>query len=740
MFFPTISPHDPNTVLVRCDMTGAYISHDAGGSWRMFNLRGPVHFFVFDPVDSKVIYAQTIGLWRSTDQGRTWRLVHPEPANVKGIIMPDDHASEHFVTRNGNNEFITALAVDPANSKVLYAAMTNRDSHWICVSKDWGCTWSKAGELPSRGRKIYVDPQSRPQDRTLYVINAVSVSVRCQGQWVHGSRPPGTTAFADASAGFPKGGGIPVIYAVGPAHRKGNDLEGGVVVSNNGGQDWISANQSICRRMSPAAREPLFQAVAACVTQPKVAYLSYKRLQTGPLKEQTYFGVMKTTNSGANWIPVWEESVTESAASVHDSWITKRFGPEWGENPISLGVAPNNSEICYSTDYGRTLRTTDGGRNWEAVYSRSTDGGTSTTTGLDVTTCYGVHFDPFEQNRAFISYTDIGLFASEDSGRSWRSVTLGVPDRWVNTTYWIVFDPEDRGRAWGVMSGIHDLPRPKMWRRQQPSHYNGGVCLSEDGGRSWRQSTEGMPPTAATHVLLDPRSPVRSRTLYVAGFGRGVFKSVNGGHSWTLKNYGIQGDEPFAWRLVMDRDGVLYLVVARKTEDGSYGNTGDGALYRSRDGAEHWERITLPEGVNGPNGLAIDSDDPKRLHLAAWGRNTTQRAVSGGVFLSADGGCTWRNVLDKDQHVYDVTLDPRRPGLVYACGFESSAWRSKDRGETWKRLRGYNFKWGHRVIPDPKDPNMIYITTFGGSVWHGPAKGDPSAIEDIVTPEVAYGR
>jgi len=40
-FFPEVSPHDPNLVLVACDMTGAYISEDAGKSWRMFNLRHP---------------------------------------------------------------------------------------------------------------------------------------------------------------------------------------------------------------------------------------------------------------------------------------------------------------------------------------------------------------------------------------------------------------------------------------------------------------------------------------------------------------------------------------------------------------------------------------------------------------------------------------------------------------------------------------------------------------------------
>ncbi len=71
MFHPTISPHDPNIALVSCDMTGSYITRDGGKSWRMFNLRGVVQFFVFVPLDKNVIYAQSSGLWRSQDEGRT---------------------------------------------------------------------------------------------------------------------------------------------------------------------------------------------------------------------------------------------------------------------------------------------------------------------------------------------------------------------------------------------------------------------------------------------------------------------------------------------------------------------------------------------------------------------------------------------------------------------------------------------------------------------------------------------
>ncbi len=91
MFHPSISPHDPNTVVVSCDMTGSYITHDAGKSWRMFNLRGVVEFFVFDPLDRKVIYAQSNGLWRSQDEGETWSLVYPSPSSVKSIKMSSDH-------------------------------------------------------------------------------------------------------------------------------------------------------------------------------------------------------------------------------------------------------------------------------------------------------------------------------------------------------------------------------------------------------------------------------------------------------------------------------------------------------------------------------------------------------------------------------------------------------------------------------------------------------------------------
>lgn len=516
--------------------------------------------------------------------------------------------------------------------------------------------------------------------------------------------------------GFPQGAGLPVIYAISGST---------VVVSEDGGTSW---------RESPLpGKGARLRAVAASVDHPEVAYVSYRDLKQGFLGTgKAFFGVARTANRGLHWELVRKES-DEPAENLHDAWLNEFFGPQYAENPIALAVAPGHPETVYSTDYGRILRTNDGGKNWDALYSTRQADGTFTGRGLEATTSYGVHFDPFDRNRVFVSYTDIGLFRSENGGKSWTSSTAGVPHAWQNTTYWMVFDPSVRGRAWAAMSGTHDLPRAKMWQRRSPSSYQGGVMLSEDGGKSWRISNSGIPPTAVTHILLDPKSSPQSRVLYVAAFGRGVYKSADGGKTWLLKNTGIGGTEPLGWRLSMDSSGTLYVVIVRRGDDGSIGNENDGAVYRSTDGAEHWARLTLPQAANGPTGLSIDPRDPHRLYLAAWARNVPPHGQGGGIYLSTDSGKTWRNVLSRDQHVYDVTIDPRDPRILYAVGFESSAWRSTDRGVTWNRIRGYNFKWGHRVIPDPTDPTKIYITTFGSSVWHGPAAGDKDAPESIKT-------
>jgi len=106
----------------------------------------------------------------------------------------------------------------------------------------------------------------------------------------------------------------------------------------------------------------------------------------------------------------------EAGRNIHDAWITERFGPDWGENPLVLTVAEQDANLAYATDLGRTMRTTDGGANWVAVYSRRSGENGWVTTAWTLPMLTAITLIRFNQNRQFISTTDIGLFRSEDGG------------------------------------------------------------------------------------------------------------------------------------------------------------------------------------------------------------------------------------------------------------------------------------------------------------------------------------
>ncbi len=76
-------------------------------------------------------------------------------------------------------------------------------------------------------------------------------------------------------------------------------------------------------------------------------------------------------------------------------------------------------------------------------------------------------------------------------------------------------------------------------------------------------------------------------------------------------------------------------------------------------------------------------------------------------------------------------MDPTRHRKIFINTFQNAAFQSEDYGETWKRIEGYRFKWGQRVIPDIHHPGMLYLTTYGGSVYYGPVQTARGAFTDI---------
>ncbi len=765
-FIPAVNPSDPNNIFVSCDMTGSFVTYDGGETWRMFNLRGVTKFYDFERKDPDVVYAGTSNmLFRSTDKGVSWATIYPTPSEITAIYAQGDHAQETIVTLDSSVTVVEKLAVDPTISSRLYLLVSkkkidlwpptrgeNRRSYMeILFSEDGGEHWEILDKLRFKLDHIFIDPTSPVENRTIYVTGKDGLGVKENGVWNKVNIPYGSEPFLQFVDGFDSITNQHIIYAMSGTFPYGAEDRKNVsriYKTHNGGRVWESVDSRLLNKKIDGAEDPEFASIAISYYHPENIYISYSKLRFH--KDSIGFGVAKSSDYGVNWELSWndrfntreEHSKGVAAPNRESAWIDERFGPWWGENPFYINVSDIDPDICYATDWGRILKTSNGGETWQQAYTNRVSDGFWKSRGVQVTTGYMVAADPFDSLVMFMAETDIGLMKSVDGGNSWTSTTKnnGIPHRWDHNTYCLVFDPDIKGKLWAAMSAIHDIPRPKMWRNIDMAGYSGGIVVSENGGSTWEPITQDIGETAATFILMDPDSKANNRTLYVCGFGKGVYKSIDDGASWQQKNRGIKENNPATWRISRRSDGELFLVVSRKSDDGSINNDQDGALYRSSNGADSWKRMKLPEGVNGPTSLLVDPNNHNRMFLSAWGRyGETQFSPNrgGGIYLSEDDGVSWRAIFTEDQHIYDLTIDERN-GVLYAAGFNSSAYRSEDNGLTWNRIKGYNFKWGKTVIPDPANPEKIYIITFGGGVWHGPAKGDKNALEDIITPQASY--
>ena len=164
--------------------------------------------------------------------------------------------------------------------------------------------------------------------------------------------------------------------------------------------------------------------------------------------------------------------------------MEKSYDPGWGGSPIDMGVAPANPD------------------------------GSFTSNGLDVTTCYGIHFDPFDKSHFFISYTDIGLFHTFSGGRSWIHSISDIPGSWQNTCYDVEFDPSAKGRGWSVWANAHDLPRDKMFGDRGFGNFEGGVAVSDDAGLTWEKSNAGIPENSICTNIRRSSTSVAGRALW----------------------------------------------------------------------------------------------------------------------------------------------------------------------------------------------------------------------------------
>lgn len=749
-FLPTFSYHNPNKFLVRCDMTGSYLTQNGGESYSQINFANGAISYAYDPNDSSKIYIGSNFLNKSIDGGKTWAAIFPKKEQIKSQKFIGDHAelvleSADTTIFSNKSEQITNIKVDPFFKQNLYFSMEN----YFYYSDNEGDTWIRKN-IGEPIQYIYTNANSAKNEVYIFTSTQKIIFDKLTKKFNEIKLPAAISPAFSFTAGNIKNTDKTIFYALHHDVAKENAyvfVHSEIWKSMDMGKTW---EQSSDATILNDGNKPSLTMIACAENDAENAYVvcnNYDISNYGILKK--YYGALKTNDAGKSWNWVWRGGGgsgqyrvqdAEDAQNLKDSWVQNAFGGEFIQL-LDVGVSPQNGNIAVVTDWYRTMKTTDGGNTWNEIYSKTNADGSFSSRGTDVTTTYGVHFDPFNKNHIGISFTDIGYHHSLNGGKSWFRATEGIPDDWTNTCYSAVFDPVVKGKIWSVWSGIHDIPRGKMTRNplwKESAIAKGGVAVSTDGGKIWKPTISGMGDNSpTTSIVIDPKSSPNNRTLYATVYSKGVFKSIDDGKTWVLKNKGIEANKA-AFEITLSKNGDLFLVVSAipMHKNGKKGTDFySGAVYKSVDGAENWIKLNVIDGLLFPNGIEIDPENPNRIYLGCWADINLADLVggdvvkanggdkllemAGGIFLSEDGGKTWKSIFDQKQYVYDVTADPYHKGRLYCCTFNQAAYRSDDFGKTWRKIKGFDFHWGHRIVIDENDHEKIFITTFGSSVWHG---------------------
>ncbi len=746
----TANPQRPGTLVVSCDMTAGYLTHDGGKTWREFNLKSRQYAYAFDPHDPDRLWVGTSGLFCSPVNGATWRLVFPDPARLQGETRLGDEARHSFISGdNWPGRSIHAITVDPERRGQLFIGIkemgaeepfdlqrpVQRRGILVYTSVDGGASWSELAALDAADiYHIALDPASPAAARRLFVFTEKAVfRVEAATGAAQALALPGPALRLNhASVGVDPASGKTLFYLDAVVPQPGTLWGSALFRSDDLCATWQDLSAGLAA-LQPAGPVWISQ-VSACAADARSVWAIAERFPAqgpaGALEE--HFGILHSADAGQTWRWVVRHDDFHDPENRQPGWAERDYGAAWGDltgdrRMIPKGrfcwdvaASPVHPETCYTMDFSTVYATYDGGSSWQQLVTNLHPDGSASSRGIDVLSAYSVIFDPFDPQHLVLPVTDAGIFHSRNGGRTWRHDLQGVPRPWINTCYWMVFDPQVPGRAWSAWSAMHDIPRLKMFQEHFFARDEGGICRSDDGLQSWRPSASGLPQRAlCTHLVLDPRSPAGQRTLYAAVFNGGVYKSSDDGATWALKNQGLDPRNPFAWRLALLADGTLYLVVVKNR---LVGQEFPGALYRSTDGAESWENLPLPEGVDFPNDLTCDPSG--RLYLACWPRQEAGENTGGGAYASQDGGRSWQPIFDPARHVYTVTVDPANPQALYLSTFDAALYLSADAGQTWNEAPAFDFQWCQRPVPDPLHPGMLYVTTFGSSVWYGPCAAD----------------
>ena len=349
--------------------------------------------------------------------------------------------------------------------------------------------------------------------------------------------------------------------------------------------------------------------------------------------------------------------------ALYQSLEWRNIGPDRGGRSIAAsGVRGRRLEAYFGAVGGGLWKTTDGGENWTPVTDGHIDSSSVGAVAVSESHPDVVYIGMGESHiRGNIMQGD-GIYKSSDAGKTWTSVGFKTPGFTISR---IRIHPTNPDIVYVAVFGNVVAPNPER-----------GIYRTRDGGKTWQRVLHRDDNTAGIEVQIDANNPSviyaslweayrRSWQMSSGGPGSGLFKSVDGGDTWT-------------------------------------------ELTRAKG---------LPqEGPIGKIGIAVSRADSNRVWVLLEHDN-------GGLFMSDDAGATWtlvnddRNIRQRAFYYSRVYADPRQKDTVWMLNV--NMYRSTDAGKTLQNVRAPHGDY-HDLWIDPDDSaHLVNANDGGGTVsWN----------------------
>src|SRR5579859_4167817 len=608
-----------------------------------------------------------------------------------GILYAGTAGNGVFKSANGgatwvsaglSNQDVDALAIDTQTPANLYAGTSGQG---VYKSTDGAASWSLINGLTiAHVQAIAIDPQTI---MTVYAVvnNAAFKSINGGVSW--SSLTIGPEPFANVVALVIDPQSPQTLYA--GAHRVCTHgciyAENGIFKSTDGGASWKAADNGLTDKD--------IQTLAIDPHTPAILYAG------------TGAGVSRSTDGGASWFPATTGLPLGSflgaiaidphtpavlyAGTFDGLFKSTNSGVSW--NPANTGLTAHHitalavNPAAPATVYAGTLAAVDGASlPTDGGVFKSSDGGVGWSPmnhGLAGGAIRVLAIDPITPSQLYVGTEHGNVFKSTDAGLTWSLANTGRPACTLVTT--LAIDPQTPATLY---AGTFSFCIP-------PDNQPAGIFKSVNGGASWSPINNGLPlPTGIVALSVDPQTPA---TLYAATFA-GLFKSTNAGAAWNPANMGLSNHV------------VAALVINPATPATLYAGTNAG-VFKSTNAGASWDPANNGLPLNADMAtLAIDPQTPAILYAVT---------AFDGLFKSADGGASW-NPANNGLNLHPINalaIDRITPSTLYA-GTIDGLFKSADGGASWCPLNTTgltNINIGALAI-DPAVPATLYVGTQGG--------------------------